>query len=516
MQFQVIFNENSMRMLNYNLSGINNKNELPVLLEVKHFIIQRMADVHFEPEDDSGGNIEYKEYFSPRITDSRIEHLMTQMKWRTSEGTGMCIYYIGIADDGSVRGLDDVQYSHAIAVMNRIITSLGFRVHELMSFPTGNNKKYIKFTIHSKTAGNTENSLNVCFIGPHASGKSTLIAGMYSGKLDDGKGKIRHITHSHRHEILNGCTSSISETCIKNVSIYDLPGKKRYLKTMIRGLLVYRPHLVIFTVASNTLDPVISKIINFLSANEVLTVMTKMDTHTEGECLEFDPDFQVSAVTGQSVSELKEYILNVSLVADPPDASSETYIEIVKLYSIKGIGYIIYGMLVTGTVSVSDILNIGPFYMDTSYRFCPVILRSIHYQGRNVTTVSATSSQSISVGLLVEFGSRQDSIIYCLKKRRGDIMTSKTSVPIVRSLKLRVKSERIVPKKGSVYTLMYRNVKILAKVTKVYTGESTFKVNLKSAAVSPHGLTDKCVLCGNSIVLAYILDPNQGNQVFLW
>lgn len=461
----------------------------------------------FDPEDDSGGNIEYKEYFSPRITDARIEHLMTQMKWRMSEGNGECIYFIGVADNGSVTGLNDMQYSHAVTVMNRIITSLGFRVHELLSvpIPANNEKRYIQFTIHSRTAVcNPEKSVNVCFIGQHASGKSTLVASMYSGKLDDGQGKIRHITHSHRHEILNGCTSSISETHIKNLTLYDLPGKKRYLQTMIRGLLVYRPDVLVITEASDTFDPDHIRIADFLGIPRLL-VKTKADLpdpQEPPETLSWTPDFSVSAVTGQSVNELKEHLFKTPSFPVVPVPLVGTYIEIVKLYSIKGIGYVIYGMVICGTINVSDILSIGPFSIGGSYRFCPVILRSIHYRGRNVSGVSGNTG-AVSVGLLVEFGSRQDSIIYCLKKRRGDIMTSNTSVPLVRSLRL-IPVSGNPPKKGSVYTLMYRNVKVLARVTG--NEDVVFKVNLKSATVSPFPLTDKCALIsGSSLILATIL-----------
>ncbi len=36
---------------------------------------------------------------------TRIEHLVTQMKWRLREGAGEAIYEIGVEDNGTLAGL---------------------------------------------------------------------------------------------------------------------------------------------------------------------------------------------------------------------------------------------------------------------------------------------------------------------------------------------------------------------------------------------------------------------------
>ena len=47
------------------------------------------------PPEDAEGNVEYKlKLVEP--TDSRFEHLVTQMKWRLREGQGEAIYEIGM------------------------------------------------------------------------------------------------------------------------------------------------------------------------------------------------------------------------------------------------------------------------------------------------------------------------------------------------------------------------------------------------------------------------------------
>ena len=58
------------------------------------------------------GNVEYKlKLINP--SEYRIEHLVTQMKWRLNEGGGEAIYEIGVADNGELAGLteDDMNAS---------------------------------------------------------------------------------------------------------------------------------------------------------------------------------------------------------------------------------------------------------------------------------------------------------------------------------------------------------------------------------------------------------------------
>lgn len=48
-------------------------------------------------------------------------------------------------------------------------------------------------------------------LGSEGAGKSTLIGVLISGKKDNGKGHARTYVFRHKHEILDGRTSSISQ-----------------------------------------------------------------------------------------------------------------------------------------------------------------------------------------------------------------------------------------------------------------------------------------------------------------
>lgn len=67
-----------------------------------------------EPEEDGTGNVEYKFQILPSSAD-RFDRLVTQLNWRLTEGDGLCIYEVGVLDDGTLAGipLEDMRKSLA-------------------------------------------------------------------------------------------------------------------------------------------------------------------------------------------------------------------------------------------------------------------------------------------------------------------------------------------------------------------------------------------------------------------
>jgi elongation factor 1-alpha len=74
---------------------------------------------------------------------------------------------------------------------------------------------------------------------------SSLIGVLKTGKLDDGRGSARKIIMKHNHELETGRTSAITMTPIslnndkKVVTLIDLAGHEKYLKTTVFGLNGY-------------------------------------------------------------------------------------------------------------------------------------------------------------------------------------------------------------------------------------------------------------------------------------
>ncbi len=53
------------------------------------------------PVEIEEGNIEYKRHFV-NVSNTRLNQLTAQMNWRINEGNGICYYYLGICDDGTL------------------------------------------------------------------------------------------------------------------------------------------------------------------------------------------------------------------------------------------------------------------------------------------------------------------------------------------------------------------------------------------------------------------------------
>lgn len=115
-------------------------------------------------------------------------------------------------------------------------------------------------------------------LGAESSGKSTLLGVLTSGKKDNGKGQARTRVCRHKHEIIDGRTSSISQQILgfdsqgrvtnqsrfgelswaqiveqssKIVTFVDVAGNEKYAKTMIRGICCHYPDYALIVVAAN-------------------------------------------------------------------------------------------------------------------------------------------------------------------------------------------------------------------------------------------------------------------------
>lgn len=75
------------------------------------------------PEDDDG-NVEYKSQLI-KPTQSRLQHLATQMKWRLNEGKGQAFYCLGVLDDGTCRGLNAEDMAETMHTLCQMASSVG-------------------------------------------------------------------------------------------------------------------------------------------------------------------------------------------------------------------------------------------------------------------------------------------------------------------------------------------------------------------------------------------------------
>ena len=91
-----------------------------------------------------------------------------------------------------------------------------------------------------------DETIRIAVAGNVDSGKSTLAGVLLNDCLDDGRGSCRNLILKNKHEIESGRTSCISfnnffkeDQHTKNrkiVSLIDLAGHEKYLKTTISGI----------------------------------------------------------------------------------------------------------------------------------------------------------------------------------------------------------------------------------------------------------------------------------------
>lgn len=226
-------------------------------------LVQSVKVVEAEKDD---GNTEYKRQLCNLTSERRIK-LTTQMSYRMDQGNGICVYRIGVEDDGSHSLLDYESIAESARNVESIAANLNAVVLErrviqgevsstgkltdssiveedekeeksddkqICSNESGiptrcelviqrvethlidyceptmmTNAKSTK-TIEQPTIEATLSSRNirVAVVGNVDAGKSTLIGTLTTSCLDDGRGRSRTAIMKHRHEIESGRTST--------------------------------------------------------------------------------------------------------------------------------------------------------------------------------------------------------------------------------------------------------------------------------------------------------------------
>ncbi|XP_077500439.1 GTP-binding protein 2 isoform X1 [Amblyomma americanum] len=224
------------------------------------------------PPEAAEGNVEYKlKLVSP--SQSRLEHLVTQMKWRLREGQGEAIYEIGVEDGGLLVGLSQTEMAASLATLECMATKLGASLTVLRERTTGNARKAAEVLVRKVPEDQQSIEIRVAVLGSVDVGKSTVLGVLTQGELDNGRGSARLNLFRHLHEIQTGHTSSISreilgftsqgqpvtygrcrspeelcERSAKLITFIDLAGHHKYLRTTVFGLTGHSPHFVMLVV----------------------------------------------------------------------------------------------------------------------------------------------------------------------------------------------------------------------------------------------------------------------------
>tara|TARA_A100001015_G_C14721665_1_gene606135 strand:+ start:361 stop:738 length:378 start_codon:yes stop_codon:yes gene_type:complete len=81
----------------------------------------------FLPPEIESGNKEYKLKIIDKSI-NRLEKLASQLKWRLQEGNGFAEYYIGVADNGDILGINKKDYLVSLNNLNKITKIVNARI----------------------------------------------------------------------------------------------------------------------------------------------------------------------------------------------------------------------------------------------------------------------------------------------------------------------------------------------------------------------------------------------------
>lgn len=445
--------------------------------------MSNINNILFDPELPDG-NQEYKYSLINSNNDKS-----SQMNYRLNEGNGEAFYEIGLTDNGTALGLTEDLLNENINILTNIAKSidanakLEYKIKSNISFSLS-NKKYLmmysklnninisdidinadRYIAHILVRRNLKDNkyicLRICVAGNVDAGKSTSIATLTHGELDNGDGKSRVIMFGHKHEIESGRTTNISQEIIgyddngnvvnellkkvkqpewheivnnstKVCTFYDLCGHEKYFHTTIRGLTGIYPDYCFIMIECNAGITHITKehmIICITNEIPMIIIFTKVDIakeHIFKKNMEYlmkllksvkkpyllmdnkediikvskkvssiIPIIKISNTTGEGLDLLKYliYLLN-------PRGNYHEYFNspvkysIEHIYQVNGIGIVLYGMLLSGTISTKEHLWLGP---DKNGKFEKITIKSIHDKRVPVNTIFAGQSSCLAI-----------------------------------------------------------------------------------------------------------------------
>lgn len=392
-----------------------------------------------EPEREEG-HIEYKLRLDAS-TPERVQKLATQLNYRLNEGGGEAFYELGVTDDGEPVGLTEEEAEKSLRVMDQVCKIVG--ASYIVVRKEKAKRGHVYELLVRRTVDTPPVQVSVVLLGNVDAGKSTLKGVLISGQLDDGDGLAMSMVARYLHELKFRRSSSVTfhvlgfdeqgrsvndelETydeagiylrASKVVTLVDLAGHERYLKTTMRGVLGSVPDYAAMVVAANA-GPIGSfrEHLGLAVALKipVFVVVTKVDM-TPREVLErtlrsvegllklpgvnkipfvvknqgdaavaarnmphgrVAPVFLVSNVTGEGLDLLKSFInMLPPRIEWSERQGGKLLCYIDEKFDVTGVGLVVSGLIESGSITSGARVLLGPFD-DGSFR--TVRVRSIH------------------------------------------------------------------------------------------------------------------------------------------
>ncbi|MCS7103741.1 MAG: GTP-binding protein, partial [Candidatus Korarchaeum sp.] len=208
-------------------------------------------------------------------SEERIERLVTQLNYRLNEGGGEAFYELGLTDDGVPLGLTEEEASESLKVMEEITERLGAKF--IIVRKERASRGYVYELLIRRSLDLPPIQVSIALLGNVDAGKSTLKGVLISGVLDDGDGFAMSQVARYLHELKYRRSSSVSYHIVgfddsgesvndklrsydeaeiylkssKVVTLIDLAGHERYLRTTLKGVMGSLPDYTALVVAAN-------------------------------------------------------------------------------------------------------------------------------------------------------------------------------------------------------------------------------------------------------------------------
>jgi selenocysteine-specific elongation factor len=159
--------------------------------------------------------------------------------------------------------------------------------------------------------------------------------------------------------------------------IVDVPGHERFLHNMLAGAAGMELLLLVVDAAEGAMPQTLEhlQIVQFLNVRRVLVVASKIDLveagaqdsllarlggQLQGTIAAAAPIFPVSSVTGKNLGALKA-ALHDELAAMPArNPNAPVYLPIDRVFTLPGLGTIVTGTLMQGSIETGDTLALEP------------------------------------------------------------------------------------------------------------------------------------------------------------
>jgi GTPase len=329
--------------------------------------------------------------------------------------------------------------------------------------------------------------VKICIGGSVDAGKSTTIGVLTKNVIDDGRGYARSLILKSKHELESGRTSQISFNYInynneKNLTLIDLAGHEKYLKTTLYGILgsftdysmvivganmgttrITEEHLTILLYLKIPIMIVLTKIditpknvydktrlqikklfsgkmfkreLFFIDTNEQLEeYLIKIKENDHHNII---PIVSISCKTGENVDRVRNIFKII-----PKNTKSANNVQLKDMimyidmkYNISGAGLVVSGSLWNTRIEVNNNYVIGPIYFPSDYLngfvedykkkvyFYPIRIRSIHNNDRQM--VEFTEPNNVA-NICIKFNNSKETLTLN-QIRKGLIISDKSLI----------------------------------------------------------------------------------------